>query len=629
MAGIPRLDLHPGLEQRDHRAVRNADRFPKVNAGTSGHVIDSPSGATRRIHRLLRRPWIHAVLLGSVLFALLPVLINGYPGVVDEGAYASQAANLSDGSWESPRPLPSLDRYGSYEPLAGSIVRGDEWIPYSRQPLYPLMLAPLYTLGGTSGLLILSVLGTWGAAIAAMGIAGRIDPRAAIPTLWLTGLGSPLFFDTYIVVGHSVAAALAGTCALALLHACGWGRGGRHDLGIHPPDLLFAPVAVVAAVLLVLVRSEGSLLVGALAVTGSLMCIRIAHRRPSVEWARLWPPLAVGLAGVLAYVWNSYWVSVIAGSEARTGGAMTRVTDPLAQAWTSLLRPWGVDNRLASAAMAMAMVCVILSAVLLRTLPRRPAVSAMVLIGGSVALVAHHLEPQAPISGLVPTSLATAFGLLLLGSRDLRLSPIKLCLGSSALTTAGILWFAYGQGGAAEWGGRFYHVLVPLLSPVAITAILRRGARLERGPRWVIFGTLAVITASTTLAAGRSLITARDLNREIVRGTIALSSATPDLSVVVAANVNPSGVSRLFWSEIRGGYPILNGGNLASFVELLPRVEQSGGNSVLLLTDTTPMNVQYVTDKVLTRMGHDTNWKVTKAGHVGKSGYVAVVVTRE
>lgn len=583
------------------------------------------AGSTPLLHRL----WPHAIVLALLLVGLLPFLNNGYPAMVDESVYSYQAANLADGSWTSPRPLPDIDVDGWHGPLIDSTIVGDDWIPYARQPFYPLLMAPLFKLGGYSALIGLSIVGTWVAALAAAQIARRVDRRASILTLWVTGIGTPLLFDAYVAVGHSLAAALAGICALALLRSACLGPTG--DEPCLPSGLRWAwtAAAAVSAFLLVLVRSEGALVVGGLALTGALLSMHLVDRRPAIHWKRAVAACAVGISGVAAYFANAKWAAHLTSGANGAGGSLNRITDPLAQAWNSLLRPWGIDTRNASTTMALALVCLVLAALLLRLLPRRPLIGCALLCFGAVAAVVRQFETVDQVSGLLATAPVLTFGLLLVGRSDLSRPAVQFLLGASAFTTLGILWLAYGEGGAAEWGGRFYHVLIPLLVPVAVIVLFRvQASAASVGYRRVVAAALVIMTAATSVLSLRLLVDNRHLSRSVVRETMALSAEMDDPFVAVAT-VNPTGLSRLFWAEVRDGYPILNGGNLASFSDLLTRADAAGRDEVLLITDTSPINVKYVVDKVLERLDAEHTWSIANAQALGGTGYLAVTLKKD
>lgn len=612
------------------QALRSRSRRCKFRGVTKQPVVRPPQTPVifEPSTPILGRLWIHGIFLGVLLVGLMPLLNNSYPAVVDEAVYSYQAANLASGSWASPRPLPDIDTDGLYSALSSANIQGQQWIPYSRQPLYPVALAPLYRIGGYSALFLLSLLGTWTAAMTAAGIARRFDPIASLATLWFVGIGTPLLFDAYIIVAHSLAAGMAGLSAYALLNA--WERSKY-----TPADsncgrmIMWTIVATVSAIILVLVRSEGALFAGSAAAIGTLLGVHLEDRLIRADWGRIAPALCVGLAGCAAYILNGSWARSITSANGSGAGSMDRATDPLAQAWASLIRPWGLDNRLASAAMTLMIICTLIAAITFRLFRSRPLISVLFLCAAAAAGIARHLEPVDVITGFLPATPVMLFGLLLLGRMEFDRLSIQFLLGSSILTAGGILWFAYGAGGATEWGGRFYHILIPLIAPVSIVCIRRRFADLAPALRIASLSALAVLTLSISALSLRTIVVLRAFNHDIVQQTVALTSKSAGRPIVAVAPVNPNGLSRAFWAEVRDGYPVVNGVNLAVLAKLLPLAAANGHSEVLVVTDTSPRNVDTVITHALRRLDSDQRWSVTGASALGNTGYIAVTIQKE
>ncbi|MCZ7631297.1 MAG: hypothetical protein M5U19_20605 [Microthrixaceae bacterium] len=139
-----------------------------------------------------------------------------------------------------------VDDDGGYSRLLPESITGDREIPYARHAAYPLVITPGFWLGDYAGTLVMSLMGLWGAAVSGAFIARRLDHRLAIPTLWLVGVGSPLLFYGYVTMGHSLAAAAAGT---AFLGVSRW-LDDRAWSGLA--------IGVPALMLTVLLRSEGT-----------------------------------------------------------------------------------------------------------------------------------------------------------------------------------------------------------------------------------------------------------------------------------------------------------------------------------------------------------------------------------
>ena len=168
-----------------------------------------------------RRAWgrpllLHVAALAVVLLALVPVVGPGASFSADEGAAIIQARSLSEGGgWVVEHPLPAADPEGVYYPLELSERGPDGTAPFAKHPLYALLLAGADRVAGVTGMVVLSVLGTVLAAGLAALLAGRLDPSLARPAVWAVGLGTPLLFDGYLVIAHTLGAACAAGAVLA------------------------------------------------------------------------------------------------------------------------------------------------------------------------------------------------------------------------------------------------------------------------------------------------------------------------------------------------------------------------------------------------------------------------------
>ena len=175
------------------------------------------------VRRVLDVPLaVHAAMLAVVLVALLPIIGTTGQFSADEGAAIAQARQLARGDgWTVPDSFPQADPDGSAFPFELSNRGGNEYAPFAKHPVYPALLAPAERVLGNAGMLLLSIAGTVAAAVVAALLARRLDPKLAVLALWVTGVASPLFFDSYTVVAHSIGAALAGLAVLCAQRATG------------------------------------------------------------------------------------------------------------------------------------------------------------------------------------------------------------------------------------------------------------------------------------------------------------------------------------------------------------------------------------------------------------------------
>ncbi len=152
---------------------------------------------------------LHAGALLVVLLALLPLVGTAVSYSADEGAAIIQAESLADGDgWIIPHPFPEVDPAGDHYPLENSPSGPEGTASYAKHPAYPWLLAGADRLGGHTAMVLVSLLGTWAAAVGAAYLARSLVGGYARTSLWLVGAGCPLLFDGYWVIAHSVAAAL-------------------------------------------------------------------------------------------------------------------------------------------------------------------------------------------------------------------------------------------------------------------------------------------------------------------------------------------------------------------------------------------------------------------------------------
>lgn len=330
----------------------------------------------------LRAFWACALLLLIVLFGLLTWFNNGSVAIPDDAVYAKQAQLLSEGSWSGPRPAAEFDRDGSNSAIGPMVVFGDRQIPYTRHPLFPLLLLPFYKVGGLTGLLAFSVIGAWVAAVAAGLMARRVQPPLGIVALALLGLGSPLIFDSLLVSAHAMTAGLCGLTALGVAQAIDSRRWW---------SLAYAVPTMILAISL---RSEAIIVMLALGLVVSAMAIIGSARSRKFDL----PKVATGasLVGVAAitYLVEAKWeqrIIAAAGGVARTGlgRQLVEQRDPWSAVRIDLLMPWFGDATNARPTLVIAAVSIVLAAIVLRLLPNRYLLPVALLLMAATASVLH------------------------------------------------------------------------------------------------------------------------------------------------------------------------------------------------------------------------------------------------
>jgi len=568
-------------------------------------VDETPSPPRPKVWRSFS---VHAAALAALLLVLVPLFDDGWVASPDEGVYSAQAANLADGSWASPRPARDVDVDGEFDGLTGAFVRDGEHVPYSRHPAYPLVLAPFYALAGTTGLVLVSALGTWVAAVAAAVIARRFSERFALPTLWLVGIGSPLLFDAYVVIGHALAAALCGTLFVLLAKA------------LEGPRWRWTVAVLPCAVLLSLMRSEGAVVVVATGAALAATAIRFRpHDRARIAVAPLGQvALGVGVAaaGALAFLADDRWSDLITGTTGTGSGSVDRDSNLLAAAWSDLLQPWHGSALTASSSAAIAVLAPTLGALALRLQPKRTLLPLALVGMGAIAAVVRLVESPVLISGLAAAFPALVVGLLLLPG-DVLAEPIgRVAALAAALSGVAILATSYGEGGTTQWGGRFFHVLLPIVVPLAVVGLDAGRRRLRRPEVAVAAAAVLVLTAAFSALSLRANSAYRGLSRRTVVGTMDEARSRPSTeaggSLVVVSPLNASGAGRAFWKQVTDGHPILSSEGLGTLHGILEDAEAAGRREVLVVTDREPEMISFLLGSTLRRL----DWAVQDARRI-------------
>nr|MDQ3642370.1 hypothetical protein [Actinomycetota bacterium] len=167
-------------------------------------TLDSPAQAEAR-RGALRRLWdapvrMHLLGLALVLLAMVPVVGTNASFSSDEGAGIIQGRSLAAGDgWIVEHPMPQVDPEGAMYPLISSERGSKGSAPLAKHPVYSLLLAGASRLVGVAGMMLLSVAGTVAAAGLAAALAARLDPVLPRATVWVVGLASPLFFDSFLI----------------------------------------------------------------------------------------------------------------------------------------------------------------------------------------------------------------------------------------------------------------------------------------------------------------------------------------------------------------------------------------------------------------------------------------------
>ena len=528
---------------------------------------DAPRPAGR-----LRRAWAlplraHVAALAVVLVALVPVLGTGASFSADEGAAIIQAHQLSTGrGWVVDHPVPEADPTEANYPLELS-ARGDRGTaPFVKHPLYALLLAGADRLGGTAAMVLLSVAGTVVAAALSAVLATRMGPRLARPTLWLVGLASPLLFDGYVVIAHTLgAAAAAGAVVLTLRAIDGWplrsGHAGRPLRSGHAGRRPLVSVVGVGAcvALAVLLRNEAVFFALGLAVASGAVAVARRHLAAAGVAA------ASVAAAAAAHLGEQEWIHRILGGSAvglpggpgvTTGFVAGRIRS-FSLTW---LRPGYGGPPLVEGALLLMACALVVGVIAARRHPgdRRPVV-ALATVATGAGLVALVAGPTNLVPGLLVACPVAAAGLVAIRRRALAPLAARLALGTFAV-------FALGR---------------PVLAPVLVPALATVGRPLDRIARRAALG--ALIACSVVMSV-MGLSSLRDTHRFTARLQATATEAGRDTGstrpVMVATH---AAIPRHAWATFDDQRWLLaRPGGLAPLVD---RLRAAGVERFVLVTE--------------------------------------------
>ncbi len=425
-------------------------------------------------------------LLGLIVFLLLAWFVIR-PEVTyfsDEGAAAAQATQLARGEgWTYVPPFRDLDPEGSARPFLRGVGTEGGVAPYAKHPVYPLVLAGVRLLVGQIGFVLLSVFGTVVAAAGAALLASRWGSTQAVAALWLTGAASPLLFDSFLIVAHTLAAAAVVWAVLGLVLSADAATPARSR------GLLACLVAagVMASVWL---RTESILFWSAALTVGA--AIAIADR----EVRRRVVPLIVVVAASVVAARFAEVVAVRAIVDG-VGGALPdtapALADRLSAAWTTLVAPSRSGRAVGDLLLLLGSVAVIVACVGWQV-GRRRVLELGMLVAVLLTVVAGVTRTPGAVPGLfVVTPWAVAGLVLLVAHRRRPPRLVTALVATLGLFFGAVLVTQYSQGGGVEWGWRYVALALPLIAVVSVQVL---AVALEADPwaRRPVVGGLAVLS---------------------------------------------------------------------------------------------------------------------------------------
>lgn len=558
-----------------------------------------------------RALWWSALVLLVGLCGLAPLVADGdgiaYP---DEGLYALQVKNLVEGgSWSAERPAAYLPGFAENNGIGPEVTVGDRYFAYTRHALLIVALAPLYRAAGFTGMLFLSVFGVWLAALLSGLLARRIQPRLAVPTLVLVGIGSPLVFDAFLVAGHGLAAATTAGVALGVSVLV-------EDRRWWP---LLTTLPLVA--LTVMLRTEGVVVMGSVAAVVGAVSLLGSVRDRAPHWQGIATSGGVFLTAYAAFRLDAAISVSLTGVAGADNGSVDRIlgvgTGPWDAVWASLLRPWYSATE-GNPAVVLAGLALLLAVVGARFLPSRSllALGASVLAVGSAVTIL--LSSASLVTGLLP-AFPVLVACLAVGRDDVRHPIVARHLGVAGLSAVVLVLSIYRIGGAAEWGGRFFHILLPLLGPVVVLGLSRILGWIDRRTALAVIGACVLVSGAFSVRALRVNHRVRDIGARAATEIVTLlrGDRTKPKPLVVLTGTSPGGISRSWWNEM-DVMDLLVGRELGEGFFIARAAARSGVTKVQMLVNLPPDRVEMIGAAWF----EDLDWGIVRAQPMNSLSFV-------
>ncbi len=483
-----------------------ADRVDDTFGGRAGEPTRGGGGTRTAGDAGVLRLALHALGAFVTITVLVVALHGPTPVISDDGSVLAQAALMGDGRSGTDLPLVGGDPDGAFPPLENSTVSDGRAYPYVKHLALPAAVMVATTVFGGAGGVLLSAWAVWLAGVAAAILARRCDATLAPLALWATVFMSPLVFDANIVVSTGAAAAALGFLVAAVLAVRDRPRWWR-----------LVPV-VPLAFTVPLWRTEGMFGIAAVAVLATaepIVRALLGRRVAAGTFMRVAAGLLAGCAGIAGYVLDIKMAASAVGGAPRAFVPSTEGFEPfrgrMSAAWTSLLRPTHDVPAWTAVVVLIVLVLVVTAAMLVRRGASSRSVVAVVTSAAACSLLLF-LAPAGLVTGMLPAAPLLLAPLLLLTASELRSDAVRACLAVAALTSAGVVATSYPAGGGAEWGGRYFHIVVPLLVPPALLGL--RFARAQLTGRAAVVATAAIVV----LAISPSVLALRTV-AELHRGS--------------------------------------------------------------------------------------------------------------
>lgn len=405
---------------------------------------------------------LHLALLLVLLVGVGVATSTGDSFVTDDGSYELQLRALEQGSWVWISGTEQYDPAQQHYPVAFADSTSNGFVPLAKHPAWPWLAHAVSPITGIDrAYAALGLLAVVLAASAAWALAGEHDPTWRRLAFWLTGC-APVVVTFAVGWAHAAAAAAAGVAVLGTVRVVA--RGAR------AAPVAFVAVGVVAGVLF---RTEGILVAVALAGAGAVGGYRAGR---SWRWSLGWAAAVVGVMAATVRL-EARWVRSITGGEtspfvARTNGGRAGagfLENRFLGAVRSLIEATDAVPRplLALALVGAAVASGLVASGRSRWTQAWLVSSVLLVVVLALRVVA---EPNLAVTGMLVAWPALVVGVGAGLTMSWRRLPVETTM--AALFGGAIIASQYPDGGAGQWGGRFF---AP--ATVALVMIITLGIR--------------------------------------------------------------------------------------------------------------------------------------------------------
>ncbi|MBV9663154.1 MAG: hypothetical protein JOZ37_04230 [Actinobacteria bacterium] len=469
--------------------------------------------------RALRRPVV-AVLVLLVVYVGLSFANDprGYLGTDTGGKVATlkvmkehHRIDPDVGYWAE-----KWDPTGALHPLYYTSHIGGRWVNATTLPML-YAAYPLYRVGGYRATLVLPMLGSILAALAAMALAARLGAgeRWRWAVFWLVGLASPLTIYALDFWEHSVGVALVAWAAVFLFDLAHGDTRWWRALGA---GLLLGAAATM--------RTEA--LVYAAVITGVACVVQLVRSRKVVPVVIAGLAVSAGL--VLPLVANNALEHATAGGTIRATRAAGTVTTQQVTGGRfeeAVLTAVGLNPELSTGAYV---VGVLLLALLVLVALRSASPEPLLAVGAGVAALLLYILRFAQGPGFVPGLVATTPIAAVAPARGWADARARVVLGFAVVALPLVWAYQFTGGAVPQWAGRYI-----LPSGFLLLAVGAWG--LPALARWARVGFIGLAVAVT--AFGLAWLSIR--THDVARASAALVRAPEPVLVSRVAHLAREG----------------------------------------------------------------------------------------